>query len=105
MSKLALKGLGKSYGPTAAVVDVDLTLRQGEFVSLLGPSGCGKTTTLRMIAGFMKPTSGTIEMNGQAMSSPSYVVAPEKRGMSMIFQSYAIWPNMTVGQNVAFGLQ
>ena len=105
MSKLALIGLGKSFGATPAVVDVDLELKQGEFVSLLGPSGCGKTTTLRMIAGFIKPTTGTIAMDGVAMSSPASVVAPEKRGMSMIFQSYAIWPNMTVGQNVAFGLQ
>jgi ABC-type Fe3+/spermidine/putrescine transport system ATPase subunit len=105
MSKLALNGLGKSFGQVPAVVDVDLTLQQGEFVSLLGPSGCGKTTTLRMIAGFIKPTAGSIEMNGVALSSTAYVIAPEKRGMSMIFQSYAIWPNMTVGQNVAFGLQ
>ena len=105
MSKLSLIGLGKSFGSTPAVAGVDLNLKQGEFVSLLGPSGCGKTTTLRMIAGFIKPTAGTIEMNGQGMSSPTHVVAPEKRGMSMIFQSYAIWPNMTVGQNVAFGLQ
>ncbi|MGE0416537.1 MAG: ABC transporter ATP-binding protein [Acetobacteraceae bacterium] len=105
MSKLSLIGLGKSFGSTPAVVDVSLTLQQGEFVSLLGPSGCGKTTTLRMIAGFMKPTTGSIEMNGAAMSTPTHVVAPEKRNMSMIFQSYAIWPNMTVGQNVAFGLK
>ena len=105
MSKLSLIGLGKSFGSTPAVVDVHLTLQEGEFVSLLGPSGCGKTTTLRMIAGFIKPTAGTIEMSGHVMSSPSLVVAPEKRGMSMIFQSYAIWPNMTVGQNVAFGLK
>ena len=104
-SKLALVGLGKSFGATAAVTDVSLSLRPGEFVSLLGPSGCGKTTTLRMIAGFMKPTAGRIEVNGQTISSPGSVVAPERRGMSMIFQSYAIWPNMTVGQNVAFGLK
>jgi len=105
MSKLSLIGLGKNYGRTQAVVDVDLTLTEGEFVSLLGPSGCGKTTTLRMIAGFMNPTAGRIEMDGKVMSSPSASVAPEKRGMSMIFQSYAIWPNMTVGENVAFGLK
>ena len=105
MSKLSLIGLGKNFGATPAVADVDLTLAQGEFVSLLGPSGCGKTTTLRMIAGFIKPTAGTIAMNGVTMSSSVNSVAPEKRGMSMIFQSYAIWPNMTVGQNVAFGLQ
>ena len=105
MSKLSLIGLGKKFGSTPAVDNVDLTLQPGEFVSLLGPSGCGKTTTLRMIAGFIKPTSGTIEMNGAVMSSAAMTVAPEKRGMSMIFQSYAIWPNMTVGQNVAFGLK
>ncbi len=104
-AKLSLHGLGKSFGPVPAVVDVDLSLHQGEFVSLLGPSGCGKTTTLRMIAGFMKPTAGTIAVNGQTISNPSTVVPPEKRSMSMIFQSYAIWPNMTVGENVAFGLK
>jgi ABC-type Fe3+/spermidine/putrescine transport system ATPase subunit len=104
-SKLSLIGLGKSFGPVAAVADVSLALRPGEFVSLLGPSGCGKTTTLRMIAGFIKPSTGRIEVNGIPVSSPSHMVAPEKRGMSMIFQSYAIWPNMTVGQNVAFGLK
>ncbi len=104
-SKLKLVGLGKSYGRIPAVEDVSLSLRSGEFVSLLGPSGCGKTTTLRMLAGFMKPTSGRIEVNGVIISSPTSVVPPERRGMSMIFQSYAIWPNMTVGQNVAFGLK
>jgi iron(III) transport system ATP-binding protein len=104
-SKLSLIGLGKNFGSVPAVSDVSLSLRPGEFVSLLGPSGCGKTTTLRMIAGFMKPSAGRIEVNGQTVSSPDNVVAPERRGMSMIFQSYAIWPNMTVGQNVAFGLK
>src|SRR6185436_20005369 len=77
----------------------------GEFVSLLGPSGCGKTTTLRMIAGFIDPTAGTIEMNGELLSSPAGALPREKRQMSMIFQSYAVWPNMTVQQNVAFGLE
>ena len=105
MSKLVLTDLGKMFGAVPAVQDVSLTLREGEFVSLLGPSGCGKTTTLRMIAGFISPSSGTIEMNGATLSAPNRVVAPEKRGMSMIFQSYAIWPNMTVGQNVGFGLE
>jgi iron(III) transport system ATP-binding protein len=105
MSKLVLKGVGKSYGAFAAVSDFSLELQKGEFVSLLGPSGCGKTTTLRMIAGFMPPTTGTIELDGQVISAPSGVVPPERRRMSMIFQSYAIWPNMTVGQNVGFGLE
>ena len=84
---------------------LDLTLRAGEFVSLLGPSGCGKTTTLRMIAGFVTPTGGTVEMDGKQMSSPTASLPPEHRRMSMIFQSYALWPNMTVEQNVAFGLK
>jgi iron(III) transport system ATP-binding protein len=105
MSKLVLTGLGKSFGDTPAVQDVTLSLKQGEFVSLLGPSGCGKTTTLRMIAGFMRPTTGTIAVNNVVLSSPDHSLPPEKRGMSMIFQSYAIWPNMTVGENVAFGLK
>jgi ABC-type Fe3+/spermidine/putrescine transport system ATPase subunit len=105
MSKLVLRGLEKRYGDVPAVAGLDLDLQQGEFVSLLGPSGCGKTTTLRMIAGFIDPTAGTIEMDGQMLSSPSGALPPEKRQMSMIFQSYAVWPNMTVEQNVAFGLE
>src|SRR5947208_5740786 len=105
MSKLVLRGIEKRYGEVAAVDGIDLELREGEFVSLLGPSGCGKTTTLRMIAGFIEPTAGTIEMDGQVLSSPAGALPPEKRQMSMIFQSYAVWPNMTVEQNVAFGLE
>ena len=84
---------------------LDLAIAPGEFVSLLGPSGCGKTTTLRMIAGFIRPTGGTIKMDGQAISAAGSSLPPEKRQMSMIFQSYAIWPNMTVAENVAFGLK
>ena len=105
MSKLALRGIEKRFGGTAAVAGLDLALSEGEFVSLLGPSGCGKTTTLRMIAGFIDPTAGTIEMDGRMLSSPDGALPPEKRGMSMIFQSYAVWPNMTVAENVAFGLE
>src|SRR5256714_6950505 len=105
MSKLALRGIGKHYGDVAAVAGLDLELREGEFVSLLGPSGCGKTTTLRMIAGFIDPSAGAIEMDGQVLSSPAGSLPPERRQMSMIFQSYAVWPNMTVAQNVAFGLK
>jgi len=105
MTKLTLTDLTKSYGSTVVVDRLNLTLRPGEFVSLLGPSGCGKTTTLRMVAGFVTPTGGTIEMDGQLMSSARMSLPPEKRQMSMIFQSYALWPNMTVAQNVAFGLK
>ena len=105
MSRLRLTGVSKRYGNFLAVDDIALELQSGEFVSLLGPSGCGKTTTLRMIAGFVDPSLGTIEMDGQILSSPAGSVPPDRRQMSMIFQSYAIWPNMTVEQNVAFGLE
>ena len=104
MPKLQLKHLSKNYGTAAVVDDLSLELRTGELVTLLGPSGCGKTTTLRMIAGFVEPSAGTIEVDGSEISSSKRTVPPEHRGMSMIFQSYAIWPNMTVAQNVGFGL-
>jgi len=102
---LSLAGVGKRYGDAVAVADFSLDIEQGEFISLLGPSGCGKTTMLRMIAGFITPSHGTIRLNGACISSPEAVVPPERRGMSMIFQSYAIWPNMTVEENVRFGLE
>jgi iron(III) transport system ATP-binding protein len=105
MGKLVLRNVGKRYNGADVVADFSLELAQGEFVALLGPSGCGKTTTLRMIAGFTPPTTGSIELDGETISTPSSVLPPEKRRMSMIFQSYAIWPNMTVGQNVSFGLE
>ncbi len=105
MSKLVLTGVTRRFGTVTAVDSFNLALAPGEFVSLLGPSGCGKTTTLRMIAGFLDPSEGTIAMDGQVISSPGSSLPPEKRSMSMIFQSYAIWPNMTVAQNVSFGLE
>jgi iron(III) transport system ATP-binding protein len=105
MGKLVLSGLQRRFGDVAAVDGIDLTMAEGEFVSLLGPSGCGKTTTLRMIAGFIPPTAGSIVMDGEVLSTPQAVLPPERRRMSMIFQSYAIWPNMTVAENVAFGLK
>ncbi len=105
MPKLILSNIWRSFGTTNAVAGVSLAISEGEFVSLLGPSGCGKTTTLRMIAGFIPPSEGTISIEGDVVSSPSGVVPPERRNMSMIFQSYAIWPNMTVEQNVGFGLE
>ena len=105
MSKLQLKNISKSYGAAAVVDDLSLDLRQGELVTLLGPSGCGKTTTLRMIAGFIDLGAGSIEIDGKQISGAGRTVPPEHRGMSMIFQSYAIWPNMTVAENVGFGLK
>jgi iron(III) transport system ATP-binding protein len=104
VASVELKGLTKRYGPLAVVDDVSLTIEHGRLVCLLGPSGCGKTTTLRLIAGFVEPSAGEIRVGDQVMSSPARTVPPERRNMSMIFQSYALWPHMTVAQNVAYGL-
>src|SRR5262245_47253008 len=105
MATLALKSLSHLYGENAVVDRLNLEVGSGEFLSLLGASGCGKTTTLRMIAGFIDPSEGAIEMNGKVISSPERSVPSEDRNMSMIFQSYAIWPHMTIFDNVAFGLK
>jgi iron(III) transport system ATP-binding protein len=105
MATVSLQRLTKKFTGTAAVNDLNLEIKNGEFVSLLGPSGCGKTTTLRLLAGFLQPDSGEIRVNGEVVSSASLLVPPERRNMSMIFQSYAVWPHMTVFQNVAYGLK
>ena len=95
----------KKFAETAAIDGLDLDIGNGEFISLLGPSGCGKTTTLRLIAGFLRPDAGEIRVDQKVISSPSILIPPERRNMSMIFQTYAIWPHMTVFQNVAYGLK
>src|SRR5688572_5879569 len=105
MAIVSIRGLTKKFTDAAAVDDLHLEIADGEFVSLLGPSGCGKTTTLRLIAGFLQPDAGEICVGGGVISSPSHLVPPERRNMSMIFQSYAVWPHMTVAQNVAYGLK
>ena len=102
---LELKHLTKRYGAVTSVDGIELAVERGEFICLLGPSGCGKTTTLRMIAGFLAPDEGEIRVEGKIVSSPRSVVPPERRNMGMIFQSYAVWPHMTVRQNVAYGLK
>src|SRR5438552_10967798 len=104
VAAVELRNLTKRYGPLAVVDDVSLTIEHGRLVCLLGPSGCGKTTTLRLIAGFVEPSAGEIRGGDKVMSSPARTVPPERRNMSMIFQSYALWPHMTVAQNVAYGL-
>jgi iron(III) transport system ATP-binding protein len=105
MASIRIEAVSKRFGPTAAVRDLSLEIADGEFVTLLGPSGCGKTTTLRLLAGFLKPDAGVIRVDGAVLSSPQAVVAPERRNMGMVFQSYAVWPHKTVYENVAFGLE
>ena len=101
MTFLTLTGIQKRFGVAVAVENFDLAAERGEFVSFLGPSGCGKTTTLRMIAGFEQPTSGTISLDGADITHRS----PNRRNIGMVFQSYALFPNMTVADNVGFGLK
>src|SRR5213592_1014667 len=105
MPGVSVTGLTKRYGDVAAVEGLDLEVAPGELVALLGPSGCGKTTTLRLVAGFLAPEAGEIRVGDRCLSSPASVVPPERRRMAMIFQSYALWPHMTVAQNVAYGLR
>jgi iron(III) transport system ATP-binding protein len=105
MAHVVFDGLAKRFGEVGAVRGLDLEIANGEFVSLLGPSGCGKTTTLRLLAGFLPPDAGRIVVDGQVLSAPNEAVPPERRGMSMIFQSYAVWPHKTVFDNLAFGLR
>jgi len=102
---VSLKGLSRRYGDVAAVKDLSLEVKPGELVALLGPSGCGKTTTLRLVAGFLAPEAGEIWVGDRCLSSSATVVPPERRRMAMIFQSYALWPHMTVAQNVGYGLR
>ncbi len=101
MAFLELQALCKRYGPIDAVVATDLSVEQGEFVSLLGPSGCGKTTTLQMIAGFVDVSAGRILLDGRDITHAK----PASRGLGVVFQSYALFPHMTVRDNVAFGLK
>jgi iron(III) transport system ATP-binding protein len=106
VSLLRLQGVTKCFtreGPPA-VDALSLTVEAGRIFALLGPSGCGKTTTLRLIAGFETPDRGSIEIRGQPMSAPGRAVPPEARGVGMVFQDYALFPHLGVGDNVAFGL-
>jgi iron(III) transport system ATP-binding protein len=105
VASVELRGLTKHYGNLAVVDDVSLRVEHGLLVCLLGPSGCGKTTTLRLIAGFVEPSAGEIAVGDRVVSSPARTLPPEQRNMSMIFQSYALWPHMTVTENVAYGLK
>jgi iron(III) transport system ATP-binding protein len=105
MARVELRKLTKTYGPSVAVDDVSLGIEHGRLVCLLGPSGCGKTTTLRLIAGFVEPSAGEILVGDKLVSSPTRTLPPEQRNMSMIFQSYALWPHMTIRENIVYGLK
>ncbi len=104
MASVELRNLTKRYGALSVVDDVSLRVEHGLMVCLLGPSGCGKTTTLRLIAGFVEPSAGEVAVGDRVVSSPARTLPPEARKMSMIFQSYALWPHMTVTENIAYGL-
>ena len=101
MAYLELNGLRRVFGTFTALDGIDLHLERGEFVSLLGPSGCGKTTALRLVAGFDRPTNGSIVVEGKDVSR----IPPNRRDMGMVFQAYSLFPNMTARQNVEFGLR
>lgn len=98
------QNLSKTYGGVQAVRQLSLTVPTGQILALLGPSGCGKTTTLRLIAGFERPDAGQVEIGGQVMVGPGVFVPPEKRQVGMVFQNYALFPHLSVTDNVAYGL-
>jgi iron(III) transport system ATP-binding protein len=105
LASVDLRGLTKRFGSLAVVDNVSLRIDHGQLVCLLGPSGCGKTTTLRLLAGFLEPSDGEILVGDRLVSSQARTLPPEQRKMSMIFQSYALWPHMTVAENIVYGLR
>jgi iron(III) transport system ATP-binding protein len=105
MSELKLLKISKSFGQKEVLAPLDLHVPHGAFVALLGPSGCGKTTLLRMVAGLERPSSGEIRIGDRAVFAPGVNVPPEDRRLGMVFQSYAVWPHMTVFQNVSYPLR
>jgi iron(III) transport system ATP-binding protein len=105
LAPVELRGLTKRFAALSVVDNVSLRIDHGQLVCLLGPSGCGKTTTLRLIAGFLEPSDGEIRVGDRLVSSSARTLPPEQRKMSMIFQSYALWPHMTVTENIVYGLR
>ena len=102
---LECAGLVKRFGDVEAVTGLDLAVKSGKTLALLGPSGCGKTTALRLIAGFEKPDAGEISVGGRAVASPSVFLPPERRRVGMVFQEGALFPHLTVEQNIGYGLR
>ena len=107
MSRIELKHIDKFYGDNHVLRDINLTIEDGDFMTLLGPSGCGKTTTLRVVSGLEKPQNGIMTIDGVEMinADTAYYAEPSKRGLNLVFQSYALWPHMTVRENISFGLK
>ncbi len=101
---VCLDNVAKSFGPTRAVAGVSLEIENGELFAVLGPSGCGKTTLLRLIAGFERPDDGAVQVGGRTMAAPGLFVQPEKRRIGMVFQDYALFPHLTVAENVGYGV-
>ncbi|KAB1196097.1 MULTISPECIES: ABC transporter ATP-binding protein [Haloferax] len=104
-SVLELDGVSKAYGAETVIDDLSISVEDGEILTLLGPSGCGKTTTLRLIAGLDHPDGGEVRLNGSVVSSSEAFVAPEERGVGVVFQEFALFPHLTAAENIAFGLK
>ncbi|MUV90450.1 ATP-binding cassette domain-containing protein [Halapricum sp. CBA1109] len=102
---LELADVGKEFGDERAVDGISVDVREGELLTLLGPSGCGKTTTLRMVAGLETPTEGTITIDGERVAGAGTATAPENRDVGLVFQEYALFPHLSVAENIAFGLE
>jgi iron(III) transport system ATP-binding protein len=102
---IAARGLTLRFGETEVLRGIDIDLAEGKTLALLGPSGCGKTTLLRLVAGLLEPSTGSIALHGRAVAGPAGFVPPEKRGLGMVFQDYALWPHLSVAGNVAFPLE
>jgi iron(III) transport system ATP-binding protein len=105
MSDLSLRKVEKSFGSKRVLLPIDLEIKHGAFVALLGPSGCGKTTLLRMVAGLETPSGGEVFLGNRKLYGGGENIPPEKRGFGMVFQSYAVWPHMTVAENVGYPLK
>jgi iron(III) transport system ATP-binding protein len=105
VSTISIRGLVKRFGQTMAVGGVNVDVPEGQVLGLLGPSGCGKTTILRCVAGLDDPTDGEIRIDDRVVASPRFSLPPERRHLGLVFQGYALWPHMTVWQNVSYPLR